>query len=1182
MKNKIKSVVIEFSNGTEVPVTKHLNMPFTWESALDETHGTAKMVLTEMRQQTFDKYNVRIDEALKVNTPIEITFDGQETVIRMIIAKDTAEMVRKDNFATWSHTLELVDETKRLELEPVDNLTFTNPIPRGLFSDNVIVWNTEISASNGLPDSPENSWVPGTFKQIQVVGSTISFNDNLNLFSYNENTAIVSFNLKIVAPNGAVQEEISPLSISNNAYTNTEYAIRLNQIGTHSIVISLSYLWKKTQSGTISSITITKTATFTVAEADDAPTPYTIKDVIDRILSVTPTRTKNGENKYTFYNDAAEYATEESPEFSFTGKHLFEVMLDIASYKKMFPALHKNEVYFRPFNTGVYWSEDELPVCTKAIQCSTIDQHCNNLDSYVENLVCLNDTRVGTVVEPYASGYITPRAKEGFEISETTAMVPTQSGIYQSVKLEMGEVVGKLVGDIEKYIYESEDYDSLGNRDASYPYNKAYALKYIRQAKNYTELGHRIILDNDIEALLARPSIANIVEDMAGESVGETLWTWIGADKSAPFADLLFRPTYIPSVNARVRQYKPMFSFEEENATLFYNQQSDLVDSEAFGEHLKGFIQKLGNHTEIRVYTFGRIDDVPKVGDLVGEKSVYNVAMTIYEDHVDVTLCLVDYAELSKYIGVKNQIKTSDISISKWSQRYINWEEFFVFTHNEDYIGTALSVTPEAMKGLIDFTNQKASPLTCAMITNYTEKGNVINEIFAPIKHLAIGNSIYFQFEMLDNFAAGYQSEEAPLGATSALTGTKYNRAQCAVRYCDSYGRTETVDFKLLKDGPNYENSTYALPSTVNSYIKDNDGIYIVFYEAVEVYQYIQVILATETTDAGTVEWVENTIAEPGVNQVKIPIVLNFGGTISSKNTKIVAIVSQVCLDEEKHKGQYMRSLAYAYPEKPSWLKLKEGMNSPVFKIYDLLVKKNSSEALKYAAQYHFRQEHKNFVLGSGMSNFCSLVGGSCQALHLFIANVPINRFERHIKLDDTSKYIVLDALPTFAVNENKERIEITLPASVNGYYETLGKTSEEYKKTCRSWGLVGMDRYGNYQLIFGENRDGVNEFDEMLYLVPIAKINELKQKATYTLTCESSNASHSLYVDGLLVVFENNATEIPRNAVVTVENTHIRSFKFTLDGVTQSIGAGRSITFTMSKDMTYKVYDGYNGPVIM
>lgn len=138
--NKIKSAIMEFPNGRKVPVGKYINLPIAWETVLDETHGTAKVLMTDMCQVDFDQYGVHIDKPFDADTPIEIKFVGQETFIRMIVARDNAEMVRKDGFPTWSHNVEFVDEVKKLEQEPVDNLTFKNPVPRSYDKNIDVEW----------------------------------------------------------------------------------------------------------------------------------------------------------------------------------------------------------------------------------------------------------------------------------------------------------------------------------------------------------------------------------------------------------------------------------------------------------------------------------------------------------------------------------------------------------------------------------------------------------------------------------------------------------------------------------------------------------------------------------------------------------------------------------------------------------------------------------------------------------------------------------------------------------------------------------------------------------------------------------------------------------------------------------------------------------------------------------
>ncbi len=1025
-------------------------------------------------------------------------------------------------------------------------------------------------------------WIPPTFKQLQKKGALLSLCFNQSKFSplfevvgpldqYNEILSLTAIVKKPNAENLIFNAELKKTTINgdNEVYLDTDFSFLCDQEGEYVLVFNLiwGYATESADSRGGKTFNIQAEAYFAVAPEEQISS-FTIKDVIDRTLAVTPTRTANGVNKYAFRNNAEEYATEESPEFTFTGKHLFEVMLDIASYKKMFPALYKNEIYFRPFWNGVMLTSDDLPPPTKAVMCSAIDQYCTALDSYVENMVCINDTNVGTVVEPYENGYISARSNSGSEISETTSVIPTQSAIYQPISLNVGETDGVVVGDIQAYLYEQEDYEALSDTSAAYPYSKGYALKYTRFLPNYSELAHRIDSENEISAALKYPALANIVKAKTGETVGVSLKEYIrgllGLSNGHSFAELLFQPTYIPVVNARVRQYKPMINAEDYEATLFYNQQSEVVDSEAFGEHVKGLVQKLGNHTEIRVYRFDRVDDVPTVGTLIDEKSVYNVAMTIFENYVNATICLVDYAELSTYIGVKNEIKTSDISTTKWCNRFINWEEFLVFTH-EAYAGNTLSITKDALADIVSFTT--AEPLTCAMFTSYAESGDSIVTAFAPIKHLALGNSIYFQWEMLDNFAVGYKSEKAPSGATSILSGTQYNRAQRAVRYCDMYGRAETFDFKLLKTGPTSDNSRFDISVDLNF---KNEKCVVSLQKESGLYLGITVMLNVKSTADNLILTLNQYLIFDPTETKK-----EFG--VDGNEVVVSSYKVEILTDTVSRKGAYMRRIAHEYPQKPYDLQFSP---TPFFQLYDWLIKKNSAEALKFAAQYHFRQTWREFVIGSGMSNFCALVGGSCSQLQMFISALPINRFDRHVNLGDTYNYLVLDDLPTFTVDEENKRVEITLPSSVNDYIDVT-----------KSWGLVGVDKNGNRQLIFGENKNVQNEaFLTTIYLVAMQKNNEPQARATWRMLLENDAESVEgcIEINGKIAYFDENYNlHIPRNAFVSITNIQaftinltLRSVRFNVDDSYEIIEvqgitllSNETYTFTMKGDMTCRAW---------
>ncbi len=1014
-----------------------------------------------------------------------------------------------------------------------------------------------------------NGWTPPALKQAQKTGMVrVSFNEATFDYTYNVAMtttvyAISELVLQIIFPNGK-KENYRALITKNETedrYINTFAEINLDQEGEYLFEYTLK--WRSTYSpGSTTLHTITAMGYIAVGSSEKFQ-PYTISGVMDRLLSVTPLRLKDGTNKYEFMDSEA-FSTEEAPEFSFTDNTLFEAILQVAQYKQRFPFLYKNQIYFRPLWNGETMEESQLPPATRILRSSSIDQYCTALDSTVENMVCINDTNVGTVIEPYAGGYISTRSAAGSEISETTAMIPTQSAIYQAVSLLMGEVNGAEIGDLIAYLYEQGDYDALSDTSSAYPNSKGYALKYTRMNPNYTELAHRINTQNNLTNALTRPALANIVRAKKGGDVGNTLLTYISDllgkyinnklqfKNGYSFADLLFQPTYIPVVNARVKQYKEYTDDFHHDSTICYNQTAELVDSEAFGEHVKGMIEKLGNHTEIRVCEFAKIDDVPKVGTIVnidGEPmSVYDTAMTIYETHVVVTLCLVKYAELSQYIGVKNKIKDSDISKDKCYNRFVNFEEFLIFSH-EDKEGTGVSFSADALNQILTFDH--ASPLTCVEGTGYTEDGVEISTVLRPVKHLALGNSIYFQWEYENNFAAGYQSNEAPDGATSVLTGTLYNRAQKAVRYGDMYGRMETYGFKLLKHGPKAEECRWEIPSTEFTAAVNGDSVTISAPKNIPAVSVSIMYIDKRGTLSSLASMIEknSSITLSGVREIQ-----SFTATI---------------MHNAEGEDYIRHKIGHSYPLCPEEVRGQAWERSPVFSVSDLVIKKNSAERLIFAAQYHFRREIKNFIIGAGMSNFSSLIGGEAKEVRLYSFLNRINRNERHIPKTQLG---IRQTLPTVTIEADKKRAKIVLPAAVNNllYY---------------AWALVGIDRNGNEQVIYGENRHLGETFNTTLYLrtektVSGIPAGEKKYKLTYGGAGESNVVTNGIwfYINGDTSMSDVAGTsgELPAGTSVTFRNgsgkngyLHLNA-KLIAMGTYDSAMGGGEYTFTLDEDTTY------------
>lgn len=872
-----------------------------------------------------------------------------------------------------------------------------------------------------------NEWTPPILKQIYNSIASIVVSDNAESFDAsdhkaalaNEYSEIIELTLTVTYPSGksvVYGKGITPEHSDYQPYTNNEYTIPITSRGEYKFRFDLYYIYNYISytDSTSSSFSYYRTnrSTYIYFGSDQSKiTPYTMNDVIDRVLSVTPTRHTWNSNKYNFDDSSAsDWTRIESPEFCFDGKTLFEIFNQIGQYESggMWPELRERTIRYRRLWNGKKLTEDELLglcVCDADFYTTrNINQYCTHTDSYVQNLVGINDSLAGSKIEPYEGGYKTTRSASGSAITEETAIISTDEAIYQHIALNMGEADGQMVGDLSSYVYEEGEYNSLSDTTISYPMSKAYAMEWTQLSAGIGELSHRVEATSNVtlNTLLTRPALANIVKSVADASVGDTLSTYIaglvGMKNNDSFANLMFQETYIPVTSARLKAYKEYtddFHYEE---GLIYNQGTTMADSEYYNESLKSTVNRLGNMTAVGVYVFRRLEDVPEVGTIVEidgtEYSVYNTSSMIYPTHVNTTIAYVVYAALSQFVGLKSEWKDSDISTKRFVDRKMNYSSFLVFTHDEiDREVQDQKLSSLFLENVLNFTSR--FPATCAKVTTYDEDGEEINTVLLSTTTLGGGNQLLFHFDFKNNYSAGEMSQEASEGSVDPLSGTQYNRAQKSVRYCDLYGRAESMSFELLRTGPTPENGAC---------LKDTDE------EGNE----------SIITDAETVR----------------------------------------------------RAIGYSLPQYLADLTLAEGEEwegEAIVTYKDILLKKNSSEKIGNDLQFHFRTNIRNFRIGSGVSNFNSLIGGSCKRVWLYGLANEISYGTRQIELSPYVATILATDL-SYTVDVIGQRDIITLPESVNhgGY---------------KAWAFIGLDNQNNYQLIFGENLGDNSEFNRTVFL---------------------------------------------------------------------------------------------------
>ncbi len=940
-----------------------------------------------------------------------------------------------------------------------------------------------------------NGWAVPDFKILHKKNEVLHLDANTYTFYYVKGVyAILRIKIDVIFPNGNRKSFIKKdleLSSSGDYYSGVAFSVELKQYGEYKIEYSM--LWSEDRR----TYTVSVFTYIYVSPDESEVKPYSLGDTIRRVLSLTPTRTAAESPKYTFDPvQLAEYDKEESPEFAFTGHTLFEAMLMIAQYKGAFPVLRDKVISFRKMWNGIYKTAAELPEPIDEVSSRDIEQYCTYLETEVQNLVGVNNSKIGTVIDPYASGYKTTRSGSGSKISADSVIAPTKYPLYQSLKFELGYLKGKEVGDITPYVYEQGEYESLSDTSATYPSSKGYAIEWKQMSNDYTELAHRITHADSISNAFEQPALANIMYAQTGDSADTGLMAYINqlfnAKNKQSLADVMYRASYIPLLNARVKQYKDCFGDFHYDGSIKYNQTAELVDSEMYGEHLKQLLRKIGNATKQCVYIFDEITDVPEVGTVVDGYSVYDVQNSIRENEVVATVSYVKYAELSKYVGVKNPWKDSDVSINKCYKRAVSMNEFLLFTHDDSRRGNSNTVTSTALAELLRFTGLPKT-LTCVEATGYTKGHEQLNTVLLPVVSLAIGNSIYFQWDYDDNYSAGYLSEEAPEGSTSKLSGSSYCRAQRAVRYCDMYGKLEYYSFKLGRHGPVADGSLlwiandYDIEKAEQALINGK----VAYKGEVKITESVPKTLSFKISEPHTfnvditvkitfVDYTTKTVTvtiEPGLTETAI----TFDKPTNNRELKSALTYYVDDFEIYSNADKITQMVGYSLPLKPRNLRttdLREWKIKEYISASDLVVEKNSSEALTFSVQLHYCSDNENFIIGSGLTNFCSLIGGSTRKTALYGFKERINIFRRRFPVDDKNHAtelppIVFDTVET----EDNKRIKITLPVQINDY---------------AAWALMGKDSNGNWQIVFGENRDlKGSEFNTELYLLPMHKMED-------------------------------------------------------------------------------------------
>lgn len=825
-----------------IDFTNYAVYPLKWgnllDERLDEAYVTLKFVPKTLQDGVFRPLSlvklIIYCEPDTYQTELQPETDGVEqellgnnrlrqfTEKRFLVAKDTVfNNPIGGDFAT--HELYIIEETKFLEAFICDTLTFRNALldrfgqqyaatiilVSDKSRDNVFQQSIEDKSLNVYlnPNLAQNF----TVKSMTEIGAPVVEKIRARGGAWSD--ARVWAGEFAMSPNTPV----SQIDFENGNQTTTITDITEQIVGTLAPAAKLTYrinICSGFENGIPSLIQTGVFYYYLNGVTNRKPLKkWTVTDVVTRccelaepLLSTETPRfamdgvsydaTTGDINAYTANSQAAKYDKVIAPEFSMTKSTLREQLQQVGGFIHAEPRLVDGKIYFDKYG-GTEMSRISQKQFISDTQTQSIDEFCTELDSTADNLVNRLNYAQGVVIEPYADGARSVRTEQtNIRIDETNGICETVLPISDVVKLECAAPTNEAgdtysdFRDITSFIYEDSDYNNLSSYDVNVNGSKAYALYWERNARNIKGLFFKN--ENAINAVFSNYAIYNIML-----ACGVKMNT--GTNKASNYPRIKFRISYIPTYTARVRTNKSLV-IGGKPRTLAYNQGANSVETQYYGENLKGVVARLGNVERTLTYKLTWLTDIPKAGQLFDEHNYISaVSVEMYATYFKVTIGLSrDFNRLSEYIGISSEYRQYQVSETAVYNRESVLEEYAVITTDANktsdstrmyrgisYLAETFVPTDKSINKLLTYALVK---------TTDKSKNATLAQVLLPLIASSFGNTISFRFAFKDNYSAGQKSVK-----TTKDGNTVYYAEY--VPYTDYYGKFYYLNFKLSTTG---------------------------------------------------------------------------------------------------------------------------------------------------------------------------------------------------------------------------------------------------------------------------------------------------------------------------------------------------------------------------------------------
>ena len=557
--------------------------------------------------------------------------------------------------------------------------------------------------------------------------------------------------------------------------------------------------------------------------------PWTITDCINRCLELAEPLYKgqnpryklqgvtyeNGEikpydndHKYEPGSLAEKYDKIMAPEFTMTSCTLREQLKIIGGKIHAEPRLgykrrendailyDEDVIIFEPYALGNQAQIASLPYVSRGTEQS-LNEYSSEVVSNVQNIVNSISYAKGVTIQPNVNNLNTIRTDNvNVKVGDiASSIAKTNRPIYKPVKVMCGIYNANdtnnpwLISpvDITAYIFEEYEYNNLSSYEGNYPNVKSYALCYKQGSHDITGMFYKPPTNSFGIVYFDNYAIVNILQACSGLQLQE-----VKDAITDNAAKLAFQVSYIPIYNSKFshgKQYvidNPAHPF-----VTTYNQSENLIENSAYGEHIKGVAQRLGNVEETRTYKVGKKSMIPKVGEKIGDYFISAVTYDFTHYWYKVTVALTkDFNRISQYVGVNSTKRISEVSEKEAYSRDVLIKEKICIGNNDNVplapAKLLRTLTPVTKAFGADVPSYNV-PITACVAQGSSKDGqNQYNRVVLPVIASAFGNSMVFGWSYKDNYSAGEKVE---------LIDQAYWQGD--LPYSDYYGRIWWYDFQL-------------------------------------------------------------------------------------------------------------------------------------------------------------------------------------------------------------------------------------------------------------------------------------------------------------------------------------------------------------------------------------------------